>query len=120
MTSDDKRMGRRAFLKLSAAAATLSAGGYVGDLALNATAQAATSNEDAKLLAFFSQSFTRDLEESPEFMTQLGMKKRYGEWDDYSREFAEHAHLNALADGEFMRGEIDRAALSEPMRVSYD
>jgi uncharacterized protein (DUF885 family) len=81
---------------------------------------APTSNEDARLLAFFSKSFTRELEESPEFMTALGMKKRYGEWNDYSDAFAVYQHKNTLADIDYMKKEIGRAALSPSMRVSYD
>ncbi len=114
-------LARRAFLKMSAAAAALALGGCVDDLVKADTPTAApTAGEDARLLAFFSQSFTRELDEAPEFMTQLGMKKRYGEWNDYSDEYAEHAHRNTVADTDFMKTKIDRAALSEPMRVSYD
>ena len=108
------------FLQMSAATAALGLAACVGDLARGDWASTAKTAEDRKLLAFFSQSFTRELEESPEFMTQLGMKKRYGEWNDYSSDFAEQSYRNTAADLDFMRTKIDRAALSEPMRVSYD
>jgi len=112
---------RRTFLQLSAAAATLGLSGCVEDLAVaGPDAAAPATPEDAKLLAFFSRSFTRELEESPEFMTQLGMKKRYGEWDDYSDAFARRAHDDAVADLDYIRTKIDRSRLSPPMRVSYD
>lgn len=119
----DSRLARRAFLKLSAAAAALGAAGCMDDLARNGWNDAAATtatNEDAKLVAFFSKSFTREFEEAPEFMTQLGVKKRYGEWNDYSNEYAQHADRNTRADTDFMRTRINRDALSEPMRVSYD
>jgi uncharacterized protein (DUF885 family) len=116
-------LARRSFLQLSAAAAALSVAGCVDDLVraegMDASATP-TGSEDEKLLAFFSKSFTRDLEQAPEFMTRIGMKKRHGEWDDYSDAFAETQHRQRLADLDFMRKGIDRAALSDAMRVSYD
>lgn len=112
---------RRAFLKLSAATAALSLAGCIDDIVrtdLDTTAPA--GGEDAKLLAFFSKSFSRELDDSPEFMTSLGMKKRYGEWGDYSDAFAVSTHKNTSADLDYMNKGIDRAALSPSMRVSYD
>src|SRR5260221_4769578 len=53
-------------------------------------------------------------------MTQLGVKKRYGEWNDWSDEFAAEGQRHAVADLDFMTTRIDRAALSEEMRISYD
>ncbi len=113
---------RRTFLKLSAATAALGLAGCVDDIvrADADTTAAPDGSEDAKLLAFFSKSFTRELEESPEFMTSLGMKKRYGEWDDYSDEFAVYQNKNTLADIDYMKKMVDRATLSPSMRVSYD
>jgi uncharacterized protein (DUF885 family) len=113
---------RRAFLKLGAATAALGLAGCIDDVvrAGNDLKPAPAGSEDAKLLAFFSKSFTRELEESPEFMTALGMKKRYGEWNDYSDEFAVYQNKNTEADLAFMKKDIDRAALSPSMRVSYD
>lgn len=111
---------RRSFLKLSAATAALGLSGCVGDLAQTGLADTRSTAEDARLLAFFSTSFTREFEESPEFMTALGVKKRYSEWSDYSEAFAGHSYKNTVADTKFMRSEIDRTALSPSMRVSYD
>ena len=112
---------RRAFLKLTTATAALAFTGCVDDvIRSNAEAAAPATGEDAKLLAFFSKSFTRELEESPEFMTSLGMKKRYGEWSDISDAFVEQSYKNTVADTDYMRTKIDRAALSPQMRVSYD
>ena len=115
-------LGRRAFLKLSAATAALGVAGCAGDL-IDAEAGATATpdgDEDRKLLTFFSQSFTRELEEAPEFMTSIGIKKRYGEWNDYSAAYAERAHRDTVADVDFMRTKIRREALSPAMRISYD
>ncbi len=110
---------RRSFLLLSTAAA-LSLTGCVDDLVETGIEVVPSSTEDARLLAYFSKSFTRDFEESPEFMTALGVKRRYGEWDDYSETYTDHRYRNTVADTEFMRTKIDRSALTPSMRVSYD
>ena len=122
MTHRPAALERRAFLKLSTALAALSLAGCVDDLATAGVGAGAapTTAEDRKLLNFFAQAFTRDLEDSPEFMTYIGMKKRYGEWDDYSAAQAEKANRDNLADLDFMRANIDRPALSPSVRVSYD
>ena len=112
---------RRLFLQLLAGAGATSLGGcaLMGmDEFGNEAASSATA-EDRKLMAFFKQSFDRDLERSPEFMTQMGIKRRYGEWDDRSDAFAEETHRLAVADLEALNG-FDRNSLSDPMRVSHD
>jgi uncharacterized protein (DUF885 family) len=108
---------RRSFLQLSAAAAAL---GLTGCVTAGDWAAGAQTDEDRKLLDFFAKSFARELEEAPEFLTGLGIKKRYGEWNDYSSEYAEHFNRNTAADLDFIRAKIDRDALSEAVRVSYD
>lgn len=115
-------LARRTFLQLSTAVAALGLTGCLDDLLATGDDMTAASigDEDRKLLAFFSQSFTRDLEEAPEFMTALGMKKRYGEWNDYSAAYADHAYRNTASDLEFMRTQVSRDALSPALRVSYD
>ncbi|MEQ1752952.1 MAG: DUF885 domain-containing protein [Micropepsaceae bacterium] len=111
---------RRTFLLLSTAAAALNLAGCVDDLP-EADIQAEPAYpEDGRLLEFFSRSFTRELEDSPEFMSFIGMKKRNSEWNDYSEAFAELSYRNTFADTDFMRTKIDRTSLSPPMRVSYD
>src|SRR5262245_43736973 len=98
----NRALPRRSFLKLSAATAALTLGGCVDDIVKAdppaASDAAASGGEDAKLLTFFSQSFTRELDEAPEFMTALGQKKRYGEWNDYSAAYAEHSYQETAAD----------------------
>lgn len=111
---------RRTFLRLSAATAALGLGACVDDLQATSPGQSAGSAEDRRLLDFFSRSFTRELEDSPEFMTALGMKKRYGEWSDYSEAFVDKSYQATVTDTAFMRDRIDRSGLSPQMRVSYD
>jgi uncharacterized protein (DUF885 family) len=110
---------RRTFLMLSTATATLALTGCVGDFPAPG-ASATPGSEDSKLLAFFSRSFTRELDDSPEFLTFIGKKTRNAEWNDYSEEFMEKSHKDTAADTDFMRTKIDRNALSPAMRVSYD
>jgi uncharacterized protein (DUF885 family) len=122
---DYEYLPRRLFLQLVTGAAAIAITGCASDDLPGAPDPAvdpagADGGEDRKLYAFFSESFNRDFERSPEWMTLLGVKKRYGEWNDWSDEFAEEDHRYALADLQFMRTQIDRAALSEPMRISYD
>ena len=45
--------------------------------------KAPTPSEQANVL--FDELFMEDLRESPEYMTYLGMRERYDEWDDYSQ-----------------------------------
>lgn len=111
---------RRAFLRLSAATAALALGACVDDMQDSSPGPSIASAEDDRLLEFFSRSFTRELEESPEFMTALGMKKRYGEWSDYSEAFVDRTYQATADDTAFMRNRIDRSQLSAQMRVSYD
>ncbi|MBI1211858.1 MAG: DUF885 family protein [Alphaproteobacteria bacterium] len=122
---DFEHLPRRLFLQLLAGAGAVSLAGCAADDlpgAPEAGVDPASANggEDRKLYAFFSKSFNRDFERSPEWMTQLGIKKRYGEWNDWSDAFAEEDHRYTVADLEFMRTQIDRLALSDSMRISYD
>lgn len=105
---------------LTTAAAAMSLAGCVDDFPEAGIQPASAYPEDTKLLDFFSKSFTRELEDSPEFMSFIGMKKRNSEWNDYSEAFAELSYKNTVTDTDFMRTKIDRAALSPSMRVSYD
>ena len=49
--------------------------------------------ESAKANAFFERVFKEDVDRSPEFQTDLGIKKDYDKWDDDS----EANHLENLA-----------------------
>lgn len=116
----NRTIERRSFLMLSAATAALGLTGCVDDFEEPSLAPVTAYPEDNRLLEFFSKSFTRELEDSPEFMTALGMRKRYSEWSDYSEAFAEKSYQHTVADTDFMRKGINRSALSPQMRVSYD
>jgi len=116
----NRMIERRSFLMLSAATAALGLTGCVDDFEEPTLAPVTAYPEDNRLLEFFSKSFTRELEDSPEFMTALGMKKRYNEWSDYSEAYVDKSYKDTLADTDFMRKGINRSALSPQMRVSYD
>ena len=114
------QLPRRSFLQLSAAVTALSLSGCVDDLVQTDIMQSSSTSEDRKLLDFFSKSFTREFEDSPEFMTAIGVKKRYSDWNDYSESFADQSYNRTVADTEFMRTQIKRNDLSPSMRVSFD
>lgn len=74
---------------------------------------------NAELHAFFEAAFARDLENSPMFMTTLGIKERYGEWDDFSDAAATEALARAVADLAALRRQFDPASLSGQDYLSY-
>lgn len=51
---------------------------------LSACAPAKIDSEQAN--ALYDELFMETLRESPEYMTYMGMRERYDEWDDYSQE----------------------------------
>ncbi|MGB2359578.1 MAG: DUF885 domain-containing protein [Porticoccaceae bacterium] len=51
---------------------------------LSACAPAKIDSEQAN--ALYDELFMETLRDSPEYMTYMGMRERYGEWDDYSQE----------------------------------
>ncbi|MFB1035335.1 MAG: hypothetical protein QMC38_08295, partial [Sinobacterium sp.] len=64
-----------------------------------------TSNSSTRANALFDELFMESLQRSPQRMTYMGMRERYGEWDDYSQDAADEsivldkkqlAQLNAL------------------------
>ena len=73
----------------------------------------------AELRSFFEASFSRELQRSPMFMTTLGMKERYGEWDDFSDAAATEALARAVADLAALRRQFEPAELSPQDRLSY-
>lgn len=80
----------------------------------------APQTEDERLAAFFEELFQRNLNESPTFQAQLGMKTdQYGEWDDFSDAEATRQHERTKNDLAHLRSEFDYDALSEQMQVSY-
>ena len=80
----------------------------------------APATEDARLAAFFEESFQRGLMDSPIFQSQLGMKgASYGKWDDFSDDEAQRQNALTRGDLERLRSEFKYAQLSQPMQVSY-
>lgn len=113
-------LARRDFLKLSAAAAALNLGACVSTGDALKAALGDTRGQDQRLAAFFAASFERDVQRAPEFLTYLGRKERYGEWDDYSDTFAVESDAINKAELEELETTFDREALSPSGRVSYD
>lgn len=98
----------------------------VATLAAPAVAQPARApaaqaqSEDARLAAFFQASFLEAARLSPETLTQLGMKERYGELGDYTEAGQKKALAVAEAQLTRMKREFDRAKLSPAAQLSYD
>jgi uncharacterized protein (DUF885 family) len=75
--------------------------------------------ESAKANAFFERTFEASAQRSPIFLTQLGQKDKYDQWDDFSElKQAEDLALIAAWQHELKR-DIDFAALDEQTKVSY-
>ena len=84
-----------------------------------APAAATAQTEDQRLAAFFEQAFMEQLQRSPESLTQLGMKQRYGELDDYTDAGAKQSLDLAAAQLARMKREFDPAKLGPQSRMSY-
>ena len=80
---------------------------------------APAASEDARLAAFFQETFMEALRESPEALTQLGMKERYSELGDYTDAGARKNFDMAEAQLARMKREFDPARLSPASRLSY-
>lgn len=81
---------------------------------------AAAQSEDARLAAFFQEAFLESARLSPETLSQLGMKERYGELGDYTKAGSDKALAVAEAQLARMKRDFDKAKLSESSKVSYD
>ena len=90
-----------------------------------ATSESATTVRDTvaasqALNQWFEDRFQEAVDESPQFQTQLGIKKDYGKWDDISsKKEAEDLKKNKeqLA---YLNDSIDPGILDESTRLSYD
>lgn len=83
-------------------------------------AAAAAQSEDARLAAFFQQAFLEAARQSPETLTQLGMKERYGELGDYTEAGQKKALALSEAQLARMKREFALAKLNESSRLSYE
>ena len=75
--------------------------------------------ESRQLNDFFEREFQKDLDESPILQTQLGIKKDYGSWDDFSHlKYAEDLK-KAKKRLTFLKDSINEEALDEDAALSY-
>ncbi|HER40460.1 MAG TPA: DUF885 domain-containing protein, partial [Salinimicrobium catena] len=75
--------------------------------------------ESKQLNDFFEREFQKDLDESPMLQTQLGIKKDYGSWDDFSHlKYAEDLK-KAKKRLTFLKDSINEEALDEDAALSY-
>ena len=88
--------------------------------AAQAPAAAPAQSEDARLAAFFQEAFLESARLSPETLSQLGMKERYGELGDYTKAGQDRQLAVAEAQLARMKRDFDRARLSDSAKVSYD
>lgn len=86
----------------------------------NAPPTAPAQSEDARLAAFFQAAFLEAAQQSPETLTQLGMKLRYNELGDYTRAGQEKGVVLAEAQLARMKAGFDRSKLSADNQLSWD
>jgi uncharacterized protein (DUF885 family) len=77
------------------------------------------SAEDQRLMTFLDRAFDETAARSPEALTGLGIKQRYGELDDYSD--ADRMRGRELAEAQLrrMKAEFDPKRLSPAGQLSY-
>ncbi|MCB9073653.1 MAG: DUF885 domain-containing protein [Bdellovibrionaceae bacterium] len=77
------------------------------------------SEQDKKFNVFLDKSFDQVADLSPEFLTQLGIKKHYGKLGDYSEAF--RVKMQQLSRKKLKELKtFDREALGEQAKLSYD
>ncbi len=84
-----------------------------------AAAPAAPQSEDARLAAFFQQAFMEAISQTPEGLTQIGSKERYGELGDYTDAAAVKNQALAHRQLDQLHAQFDPAKLSPASRLSY-
>lgn len=75
--------------------------------------------ESAKANAFFERSFDDSVALSPMTLTQLGMKKDYDKWDDFSEQGALDNFLLGVQQLAELKRTINFTALDDQTKVSY-
>jgi uncharacterized protein (DUF885 family) len=75
--------------------------------------------ESTKANAFFERVFDEAITRSPEFMTQLGMKKDYDKWDDRSEARALEDLMISVRQLEELKRTINYDLLDDQAKVSY-
>jgi uncharacterized protein (DUF885 family) len=84
------------------------------------SAGAPALSEDARLAAFFQAAFMETARLSPESLTQLGLKDRYGEFGDYTLAGRQKALAVAEAQVARMRREFNPAKLNTSSKLSFE
>ena len=84
-----------------------------------APTQNPTQGEDARLAAFFEKAFQERIALSPQTMTSLGMKTRYGELDDVTDAAAERSLALAERQVAELNDQFNPKALSEESQMSW-
>ena len=75
--------------------------------------------EDQRLTAFLDSAFEAQVARSPQFLTALGRKDRYGELNDYTDAFRQESLRIAQQQLAQMRAQFDPASLSPAGQLSY-
>lgn len=83
------------------------------------TEQATQQTESERLNAFFEEIFNRELMESPEFQTRLGMKNDYDKWNDRSEEADAEDQEQRKGDLARLTSEFDFDKLDDATKLSY-
>lgn len=75
--------------------------------------------ESAKANAFFERVFDEALARSPMMMTQLGLKKEYDKWDDFSEQKAVEDLALAVQQLAELKRTVNFEALDDQAKVSF-
>lgn len=75
--------------------------------------------ESERLNAWFEQRFEEEAMARPEYLAQLGRSERQDEWNDESREAWLNRLDRAQSDLDYLRTEVDVAALDPEAALSY-
>jgi uncharacterized protein (DUF885 family) len=86
---------------------------------VSAKAGALVAAETARANEFFDRVFDEAVARSPEFMTQLGLKKDYDKWDDLSEQHALEDFVLNAKNYEELKRTINFDRLDDQAKVSY-
>lgn len=75
--------------------------------------------ESLRANAFFDRAFDEAVARSPQWMTQLGLKSKYDQWDDLSEQHAAGNLALVASQLADLKQNVDFTALDEPTRLSY-
>ncbi len=75
--------------------------------------------ESERLNAYFEKTFMRDVMDSPEFQTFLGIKKDYGKWTVRTEEKAAADQARNIEDLKILKANFDYDKLDDATKLSY-